>query len=145
MGIESTLGSLVLLLKNACFNVTVALTVLVALGNEVRRMRITFRWLEDRHDELTKAWYISLGIFLLLSIGYAYVEHRIDTLVVDGLTVALMAGAVTYLKQRHGKGKDETKPAAHADEEPDEEEFAPRRPLQRVPRDRARRPRRARR
>ncbi len=100
-----SLASVVLILKNVCFNVVTVLTVLVAFGNELRRWKITYRWLEERHAELTRAWYISLVIFVGLSALYSGLKHEPGPLVVDTLTAAAMLAAVWYLKQRKSGGE----------------------------------------
>lgn len=148
MDVQTALGALLLILKNACFNVTVALTVLVALGDEIRRWKIPLQlhWLQERHDELKRAWHISLGLYAVLAGLYAWSEKKPEALIVDAISLVLMMGAVWYLNRRRGAPRDsapEKRPAA-MDEEPDEFP-APRRPLDRVPRDRTRRVRRERR
>lgn len=125
MGVFSTLGNLLLLLKNACLQVVTALTALVAVGNELERMKIRFGWLDERRAELRKAWYASLAVQTVLAVLYALVEHRPDALIIDLLTLAGLFGAVYYLQHRRSRTRDDAR-----DEPDDEPSPAPRRPLQ---------------
>ncbi|NUP98582.1 MAG: hypothetical protein HUU35_01875 [Armatimonadetes bacterium] len=122
---------LVLMLKNLCFNLVTVLTVLVALGNELRRWRMTFKWLEERQEDLRRAWYISLAVYLGLSALYSGLAHKPLILAVDVVTAVVMVGAVTWLKGRQGG------PLVARDEPADgPDQCAPRRPMTRVPRSR---------
>lgn len=101
---NDTLSAIVLVLKNACFNVVTVLTVLVALGNELKRWNMAYRWLEERHDQLRQWWYYSLGVFIALSALYSGLQHEPGPLVIDVLTIAAMVGGVFYLQQRKTAG-----------------------------------------
>ncbi len=97
---DETLASVVLVLKNLCFNIVSILSVLVALGNELKRLRLTYPWLEDRRSELERAWKISLGVYLGLSVLYAGLKHEPAALVLDVIVVGLMIYAVHWLRKR---------------------------------------------
>ncbi|MBI2299631.1 MAG: hypothetical protein HYU66_11940 [Armatimonadetes bacterium] len=136
MVIFSTLGGLLLLLKDTCFTLVTFLTVMVALTNEAHRMHLTLPWLEQRYAQVRQAWAASLSVFGVLAVLYALVEHNIVALVIDALKLLLMLGLVYFLANR-GK-KTRRRLDAMDDAEP-EEELPPRRPLdgnryRRVPR-----------
>jgi len=126
---DETLASVVLVLKNLCFNIVSILTVLVALGNELKRLRLTYSWLEDRRAELERAWKISLGVYLALSVLYAGLKHEPAALVLDVIVVGLMVYAVYWLRKRGPVLTEADGPRRPRHELDDEESFAPRRPL----------------
>lgn len=127
---DETLASVVLVLKNLCFNIVSILTVLVALGNELKRLKLTYAWLEDRRAELERAWKISLAVYLGLSVLYAGLKHEPAALVLDVLVIGLMVYAVFWLRKRGpaltADGGSTRRPRGELD---DEETFEPRRPL----------------
>lgn len=106
----SALGTIVLMLKNAVTYIAVALTVLVAAGNELSRLPIATRWIAERQSVLRRAWALSLGVEVVLAAVYAWAEQRTDTLILDLLGVALMIGVVVWLNLRRGT-KEATAPA----------------------------------
>lgn len=139
MELHSALGNLLQLLKNLCFNIVTVLTVLVAVSNELQRMNIRLQWVDERSRELRLAWWWSIAIHAGLSVLYGLVEHRIDALVLDLVTLAAMIIGVEYLRRRGSQR------AAQADDPDDEDgDRIPRRPLhrqerpERVPRRRRR-------
>ena len=124
---DDTLASIVLMLKNLCFNVVTVLTVLVALGNELKRLRLTYQWLEERRAELDRAWKVSLAVYLGLSVLYAGLKHEPAALIMDVVVIGLMIYAVYWLRKR---GPEAPSPLGPRQSDPDDEEsFNPRRPL----------------
>ncbi|MCC7494178.1 MAG: hypothetical protein IT204_17600 [Fimbriimonadaceae bacterium] len=130
---DSTLADIVEAVKGFVFNITTVLTVLVALGNELRAMPLTLRWpwLEERQHEVRRAWYVSLGVYLGLALLYAYLAHKPAALVMDALTAGMLVGGVWYLNRRHRRPRDR-----HLHDSDDPGTPAPRRPLGRRPRER---------
>lgn len=125
MGIETGLGQILLLVKNAVFYVAAVLTALVIVGNELRRFRLTFRWLEERQQMVRRSWYLSIGLYALLAILYAYLEHRPTSLILDVLTLVLLVGSVVMLDRRHAAERQPRRPR-HAED--DDRPFRRRRP-----------------
>ena len=140
-----TAPEIVLILKNAWFNIVTVLTVLVALSNELGRWRLAFAWLEQRQTQLRQAWYVSLAVFVGLAALYAYLAHKPAALIIDLLTTAVMFGTVEYLKRRKGSALrriDGTEPPLEPRRPP---RAATREPVERPVRERPERVRRERR
>ncbi len=120
---NDSLAAIILIIKNLCFNVVAVLTALVILGNELRRWKLTFRWLEERQAFVRRAWHVSLGVFLALSALYAGLVHQPAPLVIDSLTIGVMVGAVYLLQHRRG-GRP---PLKAVDEDDEDDSFLKRR------------------
>jgi hypothetical protein len=149
--IASALGSLLLMIKSAVSWVAVALTVLVALGNELQHWRFLKRWIASRQASLRQAWGVSLGLYLVLAAAYGWVEQSLNAFLVDLLGIVVMVVVVWSLARRRAKLEpaetsdaphrrrppEDFEPAAHPDRgSADEDEGSGRRPRRRrrVPR-----------
>ncbi|MBI5835113.1 MAG: hypothetical protein HZB16_22640 [Armatimonadetes bacterium] len=97
--ILGALGAVLLMLKTAVTYAAVALTALVAVGNELRRWPV-LKFLEGRQIALRRAWGTSLLAYFLLAVAYAWAEQRTDALVVDCLGIVVMVSTVMLLAQR---------------------------------------------
>jgi len=111
--ILGALGAVLLMLKTAVTYVAVALTALVAVGNELRRWPV-LKFLEGRQIALRRAWGTSLLLYFLLAVAYAWAEQRTDSLVVDCLGIVVMVSTVTLLAQR----KSLREALSHRDDDP---------------------------
>jgi hypothetical protein len=100
MLVQHAIGALILMVKTVVTYVAVALTVLVAAGNELRRWRLVYQWIEGRQSVLRRAWATSLGLEFVLALFYWYVERRTEALVIDVLGIVFMVGLVVFLSQR---------------------------------------------
>ena len=97
--ILSALGAVLLMLKTVATYLAVALTALVAVGNELRRFPF-LKFLEGRQIALRRAWGSALLAYFGLAVGYAWAEKRTDTLIVDCLGIVVMVSTVMLLAQR---------------------------------------------
>lgn len=127
--ILTALGTILQLAKTATGYTSVALTVLVAVSNELSRWPVFAHFLATKQVALRRAWVTSLSLYFLFAVAYGLVEKQTSALLIDLAAIVLMVGLVWW---RHAGLGLRRRPA----EEPDEllDEPAPDRGLTRRPR-----------
>lgn len=127
--ILTALGTILQLAKTAAGYSSVALTVLVAVSNELSRWPVFAHFLATKQVALRRAWVTSLSLYFLCAVAYALVEQQTNALLIDLAGIVLMVGLVWW---RHAGLGLRRRPAAEPDELLDEP--APDRGLTRRPR-----------